>query len=174
MTKHTSTAAVAQTPRSQSLSAVWRLLDEHHAAPAGAPAPSARATAGKRIKLDNASAYKLVKRGIPSKTIAPLGEFLGLGKATVAAYLDLDRGTANRRAAKDQLLPTHAAEAVVRFLELDQMACDTFASDAEAAQWLRKQHPMLDGDSPLEAATTSYGAQRVRDILLAVQYGGIV
>lgn len=84
-----------------------------------------------------------------SKAIAPLGQVLGLGKATDAAYLDLDRSTAHRLAAKNQLLPMHAAKGVVRFLELDQMACDTFEPDAEASQRLRHHHPLLDGDTRL-------------------------
>ncbi len=68
----------------------------------------------------------------------------------------------------------HSAESVLRLLELDQMAADTFESEAEASQWLRRPHPMLDGETPLESARTSYGAQRVKDILLAIQYGGVV
>jgi putative toxin-antitoxin system antitoxin component (TIGR02293 family) len=174
-----------QLSRSQALAALWALLGAGTDAPPQGLAPAARASAGKRalkaaspagkgIRLDNASAYQLIKRGISSKAVAPLGEVLGLGKGAIAVYLDLDRGTANRRAAKDQLLPTHAAEAVVRFLELDQMACDTFESDAEASRWLRQAHPMLDGETPLQAARTGYGAQRVKDILLAIKYGGVV
>ncbi len=130
--------------------------------------------AGGRIHTDSASACRLVKRGISSKVVAPLGDFLGVGKATIAAYLDLDRSTTARLAARDQVLPTHAAEGVLRFIELDQMACDTFESDADASHWLRRPHPMLDGETPLEAARTGYGAQRVKDILLAIQYGGVV
>ena len=68
----------------------------------------------------------------------------------------------------------HSAEGVLRLLELDQMASDTFASDEEAASWLRRAHPMLDGESPLEATKTSFGAQRAKDILVAVKYGGVV
>jgi hypothetical protein len=30
------------------------------------------------------------------------------------------------------------------------------------------------GESPLEAAATSYGAQRVREILVAIRHGGVV
>ena len=33
---------------------------------------------------------------------------------------------------------------------------------------------MLDGDTPLAAAKTSYGTQRVKDILLAIQHCGVV
>ena len=110
--------------------------------------------------------------GLRHLEIAPLGQVLGLGKATVAAHLGLSRSTAQRRAAKNQLLPMHAAESVVRVVEPDQMACDTFEPDADASQWLRHHHPLLDGDTPLEAAKAGYGSQRVKDILLAIKYGG--
>ena len=90
------------------------------------------------VKITNGLAYQIVKRGISSRALGPLGEFLGLGKGIVAEYLDLDRGTANRRASKDQPLPTHAAESVLRLLELDQMAADTFETEAESCGWLRK------------------------------------
>ena len=103
-----------------------------------------------------------------------MSDFLGVGKGAVADMLEIDRGTAARWASKDQPLPTHAAEGVLRMIELDQLAIDTFETEAEAMQWLRKPHPMLDGDDPLTAARTSFGAQRVKDILVAVRYGGVV
>jgi len=128
----------------------------------------------KPATITNVLAYRIVKRGISSRALGPLGDFLGLGKGIVAEYLDLDRGTANRRASKDLPLPTHAAESVLRLLELDQMATDTFESETESSSWLRKPHPMLDGETPLECAKSSYGAQRVKDILLAIKYGGVL
>lgn len=186
----TKTAAIAQqASRDKARAALWSFLDDSTAGRAWAPAgkiAAAKTASGKPMagtasikpvgfyKIDIVSAHKIVKRGISSLAITPLGDFLGLGKGTVAEYLDLDRGTANRRAAKGQALPMHAAEGVVRLLELDQMAADTFEAEAEASQWLRKPHPMLDGETPLEAAKTSYGAQRVKDILLAIKYGGVV
>jgi uncharacterized protein (DUF2384 family) len=33
---------------------------------------------------------------------------------------------------------------------------------------------MLEGDAPLAAAKTSFGAQRVKDSLVAIKYGGAV
>ena len=56
-------------------------------------------------------------------------------------------------------------------MELESLASDVFESDDDAANWLRKPHPMLDGDSPIEAAGSSFGTQRVKDILLAIKYG---
>ena len=188
MTK--SAAMAQQASRNKARASLWCFLDDSPAG--GLKSPAAHAAVGKPqpqpqpiagpskaklspfTKIDDISAHRIVKRGISSRAISPLGDFLGLGKGTVAEYLDLDRGTASRRAAKDQPLPMHAAEGVVRLLELDQMAADTFEQEAEASQWLRKPHPMLEGETPLEAAKTSYGAQRVKDILLAIKYGGAV
>ena len=64
--------------------------------------------------------------------------------------------------------------AAAHHLELGQMAADTFETEDEASAWLRRAHPVLEGDSPLEAAKTSFGAQRVKDILIAIRYGGLV
>lgn len=184
---------VLSTGRNEALAAIWDILDVHRvdvvspalgkAAKTGVGVKNVRhhsdAEFGDLVhvtpfKITNGLAYQIVKRGISSRALGPLSEFLGLGKGVVAEYLDLDRGTANRRASKDQPLPTHAAESVLRLLELDQMAADTFETEAESSGWLRKPHPMLDGETPLECAKSSYGAQRVKDILLAIKYGGVV
>lgn len=64
------------------------------------------------------------------------------------------------------------ADDALRLLELEKMANDTFESEEAALGWLRRPHPMLDGESPLESAKTSFGARRVKDILVAIKYGG--
>lgn len=170
---NTSILSAKTSSRSAALAALWVMLD----APdqdEPSPAPT-RVMVGARLAgLSSAGACKLLKRGISSQAIGPLGDYLGLGKGVVAEYLDLDRGTANRRVAKGQLLPIHSAESVLRLLELGQMAADTFETEDEASAWLRRAHPVLEGDSPLEAAKTSFGAQRVKDILIAIRYGGVV
>jgi putative toxin-antitoxin system antitoxin component (TIGR02293 family) len=118
--------------------------------------------------------YRIVKRGISSRVLDKVAIYLDLGKAEVATYLDMDRTTAQRKAARDEPLPTHAAEGLLRLLELEQMAADTFSTPEEAAQWLRRPHPMLDHEAPLECAKSAFGAQRVKDILVALKYGGVV
>jgi len=56
-------------------------------------------------------------------------------------------------------------------IELETLAQETFETAEEAAAWLRRPHPMLGGKAPLGCGKSSYGAQRVRDILLAIKYG---
>ncbi len=124
--------------------------------------------------LSAKQAYVIVKLGIPSRSLEPLSDHLGIGKGAAAGVLGMDRATANRKVAKDDMLPTYAAESMLRLLELDAMARDTFETDEEAAAWLRQPHPMLDGETPLDCAKSGFGAERVKDILNAVKYGGVV
>lgn len=124
--------------------------------------------------LSAKQAHIIVKLGIPSRSLEPLSDHLGIGKGATAGVLGMDRATANRKVAKDDVLPTYAAESMLRLLELDAMARDTFETDEEAAAWLRQPHPMLDGETPLDCAKSGFGAERVKDILNAVKYGGVV
>lgn len=158
--------------RHQARRAVWSYLQDE--VTGSAPMGVAESEAGPQLVINSQTAHRLIRQGISSRAIEPLSDFLGLGKGVVAEYLDLDRSTAHRRAAKDQPLPMHAAEGLLRLLELDQMATDTFETEAEAAQWLSTRHPMLDDETPLEAARSSYGAERVKDILIAIKWGGVV
>jgi putative toxin-antitoxin system antitoxin component (TIGR02293 family) len=124
--------------------------------------------------LSATKAYFIVKLGIPSRSLEPLSVHLGIGKGAAAGVLGMDRVTANRKVAKDDVLPTYAAESMLRLLELDAMARDTFETTEEAAAWLRQAHPMLDGEKPLDCAKSGFGAERVKDILNALKYGGVV
>lgn len=49
-----------------------------------------------------------------------------------------------------------------------------FDTDEEAAAWLTQPHPMLDGKTPLDCAKSDSGAERVKDILNSIKYGGVV
>lgn len=131
--------------------------------------PLSQATA-----FNSEKAVAILRQGISSRAIEPLSDLFGVGKGDFAYYLDLDRTTALRRANKDQALPLHAAEGVLRLLELEALATDTFETDDAAHGWLRRPHPMLEGECPLEAAKTSFGTRRVKDMLIAIKYGGVV
>jgi putative toxin-antitoxin system antitoxin component (TIGR02293 family) len=169
--------------RDKTLSALGRFIDIAELngigqSPAFVGVREGKAWADDGINLPAAfnseKAVSILRQGISSRAIEPLSDLFGVGKGDFAAFLDLDRTTALRRANKDQALPMHAAEGVLRLLELEAMATDTFESDDAAHGWLRRQHPMLEGECPLEAAKTSFGTRRVKDMLVAIKYGGVV
>ena len=163
---NTPSSLPATAQRTKSLGAVWNIIEPSPDGPAAARLPGRPFT--------NEPALRILQRGISSKVIDPLSDYLSVGKGELVNILDLDRTTLLRRASKDQPLPTHSAENVLRVLELKDAAIDTFETESMALDWMRRPHPMLDGESPLESAATSFGSRRVREILLAIQYGGVV
>ena len=66
-----------------------------------------------------------------------------------------------------------AGESKQRSRELDRLAQEAFDSLEEAAEWMCRPHPMLDGEAPRDCAKSSSGAQRVKDILVAIKFGGV-
>ena len=126
------------------------------------------------MPLPSATAHAILRRGVSSRSLPLLCEYLGIGKGVLADLVGMDRATASRKVASDQPLPMHAAERVLRLLELQCLAEDTFESPAAASAWLRRGHEMLDGDAPLEWTTSWYGTQRVKELLVALKHGGVV
>ena len=179
-----STSQSISPARTQSLSAVWIIIEP--AVLVSKVVSKQAFNKGSKVKADaggmhglspafsNERALRILKRGISSQVIAPLSDYLAIGKGELVGMLDMDRTTALRRAGKDLPLPTHSAENVLRLLELKDIARDTFESEDAALGWLRRPHPMLDGESPLESAKTSFGSRRVKDILVAIKHGGVV
>lgn len=69
--------------------------------------------------------------------------------------------------------PTNYTDGTQRLLELDKLAREAFESPEEGAEWTRRPHPMLDGETPRECANSSSGAERVKAILAAIKHGGV-
>ena len=58
--------------------------------------------------------------------------------------------------------------------ELKTLAANTFEAAQDADDWFLQPHPMLDDEMPQQAAQTAEGARLVREILVAIKYGGVV
>jgi putative toxin-antitoxin system antitoxin component (TIGR02293 family) len=145
---------------------LWEFLFRNH--------PEARARRDiTHRSISNDVAHGIVREGITGHVLVYLGELLELGPTQLALVIGVDRTTARRYAQNDQPLPRHSAETVLRLAELEALSLDVFASEQAAHEWLKKEHPIL-GESPIDAASTSYGAQRVREILTAIKHGGVV
>ncbi|NMM81016.1 hypothetical protein B2J86_08790 [Acidovorax sp. SRB_14] len=71
-------------------------------------------------------------------------------------------------------MPIQTHEHLLRILELIELASETFESTVEVARWLCRPHPMLKGIPPLVAVKSPFGAECVKEILVAVKHGGAV
>lgn len=157
---------------------LWDILLSGRQSVAGAPRRRRSKAASAHqvpLGLSNQDAHRVVRQGIPADVLTPLANVLDLGVTQLAPLLGMDRTTLRRYSANEEArLPSHTIETILRLAELEALARETFASEEGARRWLKTAHPMLDDETPLEAAATSYGGGRVRELLVAIRHGGVV
>ena len=76
------------------------------------------------------------------------------------------------RAKSDTTLDAAVTERMLRQSELFVRAAEVFGQDG--ATWMTKPHDLLDVRAPMEYATNEFGGAKVRQMLNAIEYGGVV
>lgn len=124
-----------------------------------------------RSRLDTDAAAFITRQGLKAKAIADWIEVSMLPKKGVYEGLRLSPSTLSRKD-KDKPLDAAVTERLVRQSELMVKAAEVFGEGA--ATWMAKAHPLLGGSTPMDAATNEYGGTKVREILNAIEHGGVV
>jgi putative toxin-antitoxin system antitoxin component (TIGR02293 family) len=119
----------------------------------------------------NKMAHQVLCRGLSGGAVALLGLYIGIPKGEVANSIGLNRSTAYRKALRGETLPVHAGDCVLRLIDLAQHASATLGGMDAGRSWLKTKNPLLDEMAPIECISSSFGAQRAKEILLAVNDG---
>lgn len=76
------------------------------------------------------------------------------------------------RAKPETPLDAAVTERMLRQSELFVRAAEVFGEDGAA--WMTTPHDLLGGKAPVEYASNEFGGAKVRQILNAIEYGGVV
>ncbi|TAN49900.1 MAG: DUF2384 domain-containing protein [Methylococcaceae bacterium] len=133
------------------------------------PAPS-----GGFIELQADVAHQVSRQGVLVDAILELKSVLNLQIGEAYQLFDLDKSQASRLRRQHRTLDAAHTAKVLRAMELTALATEVFGSEAAAAQWLKKPHPLLAGESPLQYAVSEFGTGKIKNILVAIRYGGVV
>ena len=76
------------------------------------------------------------------------------------------------RAKPETTLDAGVTERMLRQSELFVRAAEVFGEDG--ATWMTTPHDLLGGKAPVEYASNEFGGAKVRQILNAIEYGGVV
>ena len=116
-------------------------------------------------------AVALVERGLPFSTLDEVAAAAGVGRLAVARVMGLASTTLARRRKAGRLTPEES-DRLVRVARLVAMAHDMMRGDGDAArQWLGKPHELLEGESPLERASTEVGGREVEQLIGRLRHG---
>lgn len=130
---------------------------------------------GGTVTLDAARASRVIRTGLRAGKVSELVVLLGLKrKEDLGDALNANTTSLWRWARDDSPLPGPTVEQILRAMQLQLFASEVFGGVEPARVWLHKPHPMLEGMTPSGYADNEFGAQKVRGLLAALKYGGLV
>ena len=111
-----------------------------------------------------------VRRGLPYSVIEALAGAIG-SQRELAQAVGIPTTTLARRKRTGRLTPAES-DRTVRIARVVDMSRVLMRGDLEATRrWLTTPHDLLDGESPLQRASTETGARDVEQLVGRLQHG---
>ena len=116
-------------------------------------------------------AVAMVRSGLPFSMLDEVAAAAGVGRLALARVIGLPSTTLARRR-NAGLLAAEESDRLVRVARLVSLAHDLMRGDGDAARrWLAEPHELLEGESPLERASTEVGSREVEDLIGRLRHG---
>ena len=133
------------------------------------PTPESRSALDGLLVREGAVA--MVRSGLPFSMLDEVAVAAGVGRLALARLLGLPSTTLARRR-NAGLLAADESDRLVRVARLVALAHDLMRGDGDAARrWLGDPHELLEGESPLERASTEVGSREVEDLIGRLRHG---
>lgn len=124
------------------------------------------------LTLNRNLAAHLAPLSLPATAVEDWFVATGLErKKDMLRALQLSASTLSR-AKPDTMLDSTVTERMLRQSDLFVRAAEVFGEDGP--KWMTTPHDMLEGKTPVEYASNEFGGAKVREILNAIEYGGVV
>jgi putative toxin-antitoxin system antitoxin component (TIGR02293 family) len=129
---------------------------------------------GNAITMSNNAARAITETGVPLAALEAIQVALELPVLEAYELVRLDRSQASRLRSEGRVLNEFQSARALRAMALAALAVEVFGTSETAADWLKRPHPLLNGETPLLFAVSEFGATEIRNMLVAIRYGGVV
>ncbi|MFT0545806.1 antitoxin Xre/MbcA/ParS toxin-binding domain-containing protein [Allopusillimonas ginsengisoli] len=116
---------------------------------------------------------KSIKVGFTVEIADAAKQAFEMTNQSMSELLNLSVATYDRRRRDSKRLDSAASERLDRIVGVALLAEEVFEDKKAAAQWMASPNAALNGSSPVMHCETAIGAQQVRRILNALEWGGV-
>lgn len=113
---------------------------------------------------------KMIRDGLSPLVINSLSKRLDISTEGTLKCVNLSKQTYARRQ-KTGKLTAEESDRIWRVADLVARANELLGDEDAAAEWLRTPAPALDGETPLERASTEIGARDVEHLIGRLEHG---
>ena len=125
-------------------------------------------------KQTEAERLQQIKAGMSAKLVMALSAAFNLGDEHLELLFNASLATLNRRQHQNKSLDPVASERLDRIAFLCQQALVVFESRETVARWMSAPNAAFGQSTPMMLCVTEIGAQQVRRVLHALEWGGAV
>ena len=134
-----------------------------------------RGAKGSAIVVSYEAAARVIKTGLRAEVVQRIVSAIpSVERAAILRHIGIDKGTLRRRVNANKSLDRAQTEGALRAMELTVLAAETFGTTTKAGTWLSRPHALLGGERPIDFASNHYGLAKVRSMLSAIRFGGVV
>ncbi len=116
---------------------------------------------------------KSIKAGFSVEVADAAKQAFQMTNQSMGQLLNVSVATYERRRRDDKPLDSSASERLDRIASVALLAEDVFEDKREASKWMSTPNAALNGKSPVMHCETAIGAQQVRRIINALEWGGV-
>ena len=113
---------------------------------------------------------RVIEKGLPYGAVESFLKHFDLALQDLARIGKISSSTMARRR-KARRLQSDESDRIYRMARVLVKAEDVFGDKSKASRWLRRPHPVLNGQVPLELLGTDFGARRVETLLGRIEHG---
>jgi putative toxin-antitoxin system antitoxin component (TIGR02293 family) len=111
-----------------------------------------------------------VRRGLSTQVFKGVAASLGFSDRELAGVLKIPNRTLDRRL-KHEVLSPDESDRLARVANILKRAQEVFGNVEKARDWMNTPLSAFEGETPLQRADTSIGANQVEDVLGRIDYG---
>lgn len=115
-----------------------------------------------------------IQAGLAPEITQILREAFHLNQKGLEILLGISGSTIDRRKRSGRPLDASTSEKLDRIAEVTHHAEEVFADREAAIDWMQRKNPALGDESPIMLCGTELGANQVRRVLNALEWGGVV
>ncbi|CAB3773767.1 hypothetical protein LMG29542_07429 [Paraburkholderia humisilvae] len=124
------------------------------------------------MAMDLAQQTRVIREGFEPIVVTRIArELLDVQAKTLLESLRLPNSTIARKKSSQERLSASEGDRVARVLMTFAHARDVFEDAGSAAEWMKSPHVELDDEPPLAMLDTQSGFDRVRDLLMRIEFG---
>jgi putative toxin-antitoxin system antitoxin component (TIGR02293 family) len=111
-----------------------------------------------------------VRRGLSTQVFKSVAASLGFSDRELAGALKIPSRTLDRRF-KHEVLSPDESDRLARVVSILKRAQEVFGNVEKTRDWMNTPLSAFEGETPLQRADTSMGANQVEDVLGRIDYG---